>query len=143
MFHRVHIEAVSEGPVFSSISVKHASCQPYIMLFEAWSSAPASVETACLPAGCGSGQIKSLIHEGGWEEEGGNGKVEQTERREEREKKDMGGERREEERRGRQRRDEGMSEGEGRKKQEERREERRIKMTPLTGCTQVPGSMCI
>lgn len=81
MFYRVHIEAVSEGPVFSSISVRHASCQPYIMLFEAWSSAPASVETACLPAGCGLGQIKSLIHEYGWEEEGGNGKVEQIERR--------------------------------------------------------------
>lgn len=66
------------------------------MLFEAWSSAPASVETACLPAGCGLGQIKSLIHEGGWEEEGGNGKVEQMERREGK-KKHMGGERRGEE----------------------------------------------
>lgn len=29
-------------------------------------SAPASVETAYLPAGCGLGQIKSLIHEGVW-----------------------------------------------------------------------------
>lgn len=33
-----------------------------------WSraSAAASVETAYLPAGCGLGQIKSLIHEGVW-----------------------------------------------------------------------------
>lgn len=115
MFHRVHIEAVSEGAVFSSISVKHASCQPYIMLFEAWSSAPASVETACLPAGCGLGQIKSLIHEREREDEGGSGKLEQMERRE---GKNRGGERRR-----RQRRDEGMSEGEGTKnrRQEERK----------------------
>lgn len=79
---------MSKGPVFSSISVRHASCQPYIMLFEAvGSSALASVETACLPAGCGLDQIKSLIHEGGWLEEWGNRKVEQKRKRREREEK--------------------------------------------------------
>lgn len=35
MFHHAHKETVAEGPAFSSISVRHASCQPYIMLFEA------------------------------------------------------------------------------------------------------------
>lgn len=30
-----------------------------------------------MPAGCGLGQIKSLIREGGWREERGNGKAEE------------------------------------------------------------------
>lgn len=63
LFHPVHMEAMSKGATFSSISVRHVSCQPYIILFEAV-SAPATVQTAYLPAGCGLGQIKSLIHEG-------------------------------------------------------------------------------
>lgn len=75
----------------------------YNVVWSCWSSPPASVETACLPAGCGLGQIKSLIHEGGWMEEGGNGEAEQ--------RRGRGGA----ERRGRLGKDEGISEGEARK----------------------------
>lgn len=34
-FYPVHMETVSRGAAFSSISVRHASRQPYIILFEA------------------------------------------------------------------------------------------------------------
>lgn len=62
-----------------------------------------------MPAGCGLGQIKSLIHEGGWRDERGDGKAEQRKHRKGK-KNRMGLERS-----GSERKDEGVSEGEDRK----------------------------